>query len=374
MSAEHIASKIWEGRNRLAASVLVATAVGVLLALVIPGRYSSTSRIIPPQQVQSSLGSIVGQMGAVGFSGLASLRNPADVYVQLLRSDTVTVQLIKRFALDKHYDLKTLDDVKRKLENRSYIRGTREGVVVIRVTDVDADLASAIANGYVDELYKLVQKLGYEEAAHRRQFIEGRLLEISKSLEAKEGDLKAMQERMGMVRVDGQVASTYYTMEALRTTILAKEIALRTLLTSSTPQNPAYKQSEAEIAAYKAELRKLEENPTIRNPKFVVSADRAPELLLEYVRKQRGLRAEEAMYTAIQKQYELIQMEETQGYQQFLVVDTARPATRRNFPTRPMIVLITALAGLGIAIYLIATDRFRLPAQFARKGEAIPPS
>jgi uncharacterized protein involved in exopolysaccharide biosynthesis len=363
--------KMWEERRYVLANILGAAALGLVLAIVFPPRYVSTSRIIPPQQVQSSLGAIMGQMGAIGFSGLGALRFPSDVYVQLLRSDTVARAMIDRFSLANHYKLDTFEDIRKRLESRSYIRGSRDGVVAIRVTDRESEMAASLANGYVEELYKAIQRLALEEATQRREFVEAKLIESKNELRAKEADFRAMQEKLGIVKVDGQVDTTYATMGALRGAVAAREVSLRALSSWATAQNPVYRNIEAEIAALKEELRKVEQSPSAQDPKFVIAAERAPELYMEYVRKLRELRFEEGLYQAMQRQYELIRMEETKDFQQFLVVDVARPATKAEFPTPLVIVLMSTVAGLAFGVYQVLSDRRWKPSALWKKpGES----
>src|SRR4051794_40261214 len=74
-------------RKRLIAAVTGTTLVtGVILAFVLPVRYSATSRIMPPQQTQSSAGMLMAQLansGSLPMAALAGsslgLKNPNDI-------------------------------------------------------------------------------------------------------------------------------------------------------------------------------------------------------------------------------------------------------------------------------------------------------
>jgi capsule polysaccharide export protein KpsE/RkpR len=354
------------------AFVVIGALAGAILGLVIPGRYSSSARIIPPQQIQSSVATLSNQLGAIGFTGLGGLRNPSDVHVHLLRSDTVARALAQRFQLAHHYGVDTFEDVQRKLESRSKIRMSRDGLVVVRVTDRDPKLAAALANAYVEELHKLVERLGMQESAERRRFMESKVAEVSKSLEEKELGFRAFQEKVGALKVEGQLEQTFFTMGGLRANIMMREVALRALSASATPENPVYRNIEAEIAGLRAQLQKLENNPHVQNPKFVIPANLAPGLALEYIRRLRELKFEEAMYQVMVKQVEFARIEDTKGFPQFLVVDPARPATKRDFPTQPMIVLITTVLGLCVAVFLVATDRIWYPPGVRKKPDQAP--
>ena len=116
------ALKLLRERHYVIKGLLVSGVLGVMLSFVLAGRYTSITRIIPPQQIQSTLTGLLGQMGTMSFAGLAGLRNPSDVYVQLLRTDSIAHSLINRFKLYDHYGKERYEDVKQMLDRRSRIR------------------------------------------------------------------------------------------------------------------------------------------------------------------------------------------------------------------------------------------------------------
>jgi tyrosine-protein kinase Etk/Wzc len=350
-------AKLWLERRALLVFALGALVLGFAVAFLLPSQYASTSRIIPPQQQQSVLGSILSQLGAAGLVGLGGPRNTAELYVHLLRSDTVSLALSQRFNLEQHYGVSRFEDVHTKLEGRTQIRTGRDGVIVIRVTDADAAVAASLANGYVEELQKLVHRLTLDEASQRKRFLEERLAEVRKSLERAELAFRTLQETTGAIKIDGQVEGTFAAMGSLRANIAMKEVALRGLGTSMTRQNPTYQMMHAELAELKAQLQKLEQTPQAQNPQFVISAQQAPRLGMEYVRRLRDVKYEEAMYQVVLRQYELARMEETKDFVHVQVVDVARAATKRSFPPRRLIILLTALMVMSFAIYSILADR-----------------
>src|SRR5215472_17582284 len=80
----------------------VVALLSVALSLALPVTYTATTRIMPPQQNQSmSTTAVLSQLGplaALAGQGLG-LRNPSDLYVAMLQSDTVTNGIIDNFHL-----------------------------------------------------------------------------------------------------------------------------------------------------------------------------------------------------------------------------------------------------------------------------------
>src|ERR1039458_10211302 len=71
----------------------IAIFVGLVLCFVLPVRYTATTKIMPPQQTQSTASMLMmNQLSAVGGGSLAALagggllKNPNDIYTGLLTS------------------------------------------------------------------------------------------------------------------------------------------------------------------------------------------------------------------------------------------------------------------------------------------------
>ena len=77
--------------------------------------YTATSTILPPQQSQSALTAMLGQLSTV--AGLnesdLGLKNPADLFIAMLNSRTIADRLISRFDLRKVYWVKRYQDAAR---------------------------------------------------------------------------------------------------------------------------------------------------------------------------------------------------------------------------------------------------------------------
>ena len=167
-----------------------------ILSLLSPDIYTASTQIMPPQQ-QSGASSPFGQFGALtGFPGFSfGLRNPADIYVAMLKSRTVSDNMIKRFQLQVVFKTKLVTDTRKALENASSIVASKDGFIVVKVDDTNPKLAADMANGYVEELQKLTQVLAVSEASQRRLFFEKQLLQAKRALVDAELSLKKIQEK-----------------------------------------------------------------------------------------------------------------------------------------------------------------------------------
>jgi tyrosine-protein kinase Etk/Wzc len=335
-------------RTTLAAAVLAA-----IVALVLPNRYTATTKILPPQQSQSLAASMIGQLGALGpMAAMAQkdlgLKNPNDLYVGMLRSRTAEDALIRRFDLLRVYRDKKMSDARQDLEDASRIVSGKEGFVSISVEDKDPSRARQIANAYVEELRRLTQDLAVTEAGQRRLFFE-RQLELAKNnLADAEQALKQTEQNTGLIQLDGQAKAIIESVVKLRALMAAKEVELHAMRLFSTEQNPDVQLREEQLSGLRAQLALLEKQsggPGDSQDDVQLPVGNVPEAGLQYVRKLRDLKYAETLFELLAKQYEAARLDEAKTAAVIQVVDPALEPDRKSWPPRTLIVVLAALLG-----------------------------
>ena len=337
-----------------------------VIAFLLPPMYTATTSIMPPQQQQSTASALLGQLGplaAVAGSNLG-IKTPSDLYVAILGSRTVADDLIRAYNLRQLYDEPTVSDTRKKLAKRSsFSAGGKDPLIKVSVEDHDPKRAAALANAYVDELYKQNGRLALTESAQRRLFFERQLETQKKSLADAEVALRATQERTGVLQVTSQVESIIRSMAQLRAEIASREVALSSLKSAATPQNPEVVRQEAEVAAMRDQLRKLESNnePGLRGDPLIPTS-RVPKAGLEYVRALRELRYNETLFELLSKQYEIARIDEAKEAPIIQVVDSAVPPERKSWPPRAAFAVVGAfLSGVLACLIALAGSRLRDP-------------
>src|ERR1700722_2787453 len=105
------AKVLWSCRRTLFYATTFALLAGLAIAFTIPKRYQSGARIMPPDQQGSSamllaaLTSRSSGLGGLGSlsGGLLGGHTTSDLYIDLLRSGTISGHLIDRFDLQHIY-------------------------------------------------------------------------------------------------------------------------------------------------------------------------------------------------------------------------------------------------------------------------------
>ena len=87
--------------------ITVAAAIlAAIIVFIVPKMYTETVTILPPQQNQSVLSAMVGQMAGAQTLDLRDLglKNPSDVFVAMLKSRTVEDALINSGGEERQRD------------------------------------------------------------------------------------------------------------------------------------------------------------------------------------------------------------------------------------------------------------------------------
>jgi tyrosine-protein kinase Etk/Wzc len=326
-----------------------AAALSVLYALLAPPIYTSTVKILPPQQNQSIAASLAGQLG--GLANLAGrdigIRNPNDTYLAMLHSRLVADALIRRFGLQQLYRQKNLTYTRERLELATQIQSGKDGVISIAVEDSDAQRAAELANGYVEELRQLNQKIAVTEAGQRRSFFQTQLEKAKEDLANAELELRKTQEATGVIQIEGQAKAAIEATAKARAQIAAKEVQLRALRGFATDRNPEVMQLQEEIAGLQSQLGRLEQDEGRR---YEVPVGKMPAAGLEYVRRLREVKYQETIFELLARQYEVAKIDEAKEGAVVQVLDPAAVPEIRTRPRRTLIVLFSTVMGFMGAV------------------------
>ena len=339
--------------RRLLALAPLAAAIGAAaISLMLPNMYTGVTKILSPQQNQSSAVFLLSQLGNIAgpAGGQLAIKNPNELYVGMLKSRTVADNLVARFGLKDLYERETLQDTRRELEQRTTISHGRDGIITISFEDRDRKRAADVANGYVEELYKLTQTLAVTEAGQRRLFLEKQLKLTREGLVDAELALKKTQETTGFIKLDEQSRAIIEAVASLRAQIAAKEVEAGAMRLFATERNPGYLRVQQEIVGLRSELARLEKTNRSGGGDIFVPTGRVPEAGLEYLRSLREVKYHESIFELLAKQYEIARIDEARDGAIVQVLDRAVEPDRKSGPRRARIVIVIAILGFLAAL------------------------
>ena len=344
-------------RRRLSLQITAAAAiVAVVVSLFLPVYYKAETRILPPQDKGSNLAAqLMGQAGGLIAlaGGAAGGKSQGALFVAMTKSRTVLDRMVDRFDLMKLYKGKYREDARKTLAGVLKVQEDKKsGIISLTVEDRDPKRAADMANAFVEELKSLAGGLAISEAGQRRMFFEDQIRQTKLSLDRAEEELKAFQQRTGMIQIDAQARAIIEGIGRLRASIAAKEVEAKVLRSFATAQNPDLQRVDEEIQALRIELEKVE---TSKGTGFdpLMPSGRVPEMGTEYLRKLRQLKYNETLFELLSKQFELAKLDEARDAVVIQVIDQAVPPERKSRPKRVLIVLLATVTMLFLSVFIV---------------------
>ena len=224
-------------------------------------------------------------------------------------------------------------------------------MIRISVTDHDPNRARDLANAYVDELYRVNSNLAITEAAQRRVFFDHQLDAEKKELALAEDDLRATQQRTGVIQLTGQAQTIIQSIAQLRAQIASSEVEMQEMRTFATDQNPDMTRLQEAISTMRRQLTKLEDDQARQTQPGDISlpAGRVAEDSLEYARKLREVKYHESLFDLLSRQYEAARIDEAKSAPIIQVIDHAVAPDRKSGPHGSLITIGLGILGFSLA-------------------------
>lgn len=359
----------WLGEGKRAIAWITGAAAAAALAgsfLVTPIYTARTTLLPPGSQQQGSSAAALAALGALGgLAGGLAAKTPDELYVALLKSESLLRELDKRFDLRSRYGVPTFEALRKTMPTVVRVAADKKsGLISLDVDDEDPKFAAELANAYVQEVTKLLGRLAVSEAQLRRVFFEQQLKETKDNLVKAEQDMQRVQEKSGVIVLDKQAEALIGGAAQIRAQIAEREVQLRVLRNSATEQNPDVQRLASEIRALRSELARMESTQGGAPGSAVdLPVGRIPEAAIEYIRARRELKLQETILESMLRQYEVAKLDEAKEGPVLQQVDVAQPPDYKSKPSRAMIVLaVTLLALLASSAWAIARGFVRTAA------------
>ncbi len=353
---------LWEERRFLFRLTAFAAVIIAALTLLIPNRYASTARIMPPDKeggvggmgaaVLSALAAKAGSavpMGAVGGE-MFGFKTTGQLFVGVVRSRSVADRLIERYDLKKVYGTTHDEDARQRLEDMTDVSEDRKsGIVSIKVSDRDKYLAAALAQGYVNELNRTLAEVSTSAAHRERVFLENRLKEVKVELDQASRDLGQFSSKNTAIDIKEQGKAMVGAAAEIQGELIARQAELSGLEQIYTSNNVRVRSVRARVAELQRQLQKFAGGgaggtaATGTSEGAYPSIREIPMLGVTYFDLMRKVKIEEIVYEMLTQQYELAKVQEAKEVPTAKLLDSPNLPDKKTFPPRSLIVLACAL-------------------------------
>ena len=357
-----LATWLGEGKRVVAAVTVAAGAVAAGVAFLLPPTYTARATLLAPgSQQQSGSSAALAALGTLGgLGGGLSAKTPDELYVALLKSDSVQRRLAEQFDLQGRHGLKSYESLRKEMPGFVRIASDKKsGLITVEVDDAEPKFAADLANAHAGEITRVLARLAVSEAQLRRLFFEKQLKETKENLVKAELDFRSVQEKSGVIVLDKQAEALITGAAQVRALIAEREVQLKVLRTAATPQNPDVMRLNSEVGALRSELARMESTQG-GSPGSAVDmpVGKLPAAGIDYLRARRELKLQETLLETMVRQYEVAKLDEAKEGTTLQLVDTALPPDRKSKPSIPLIALGSAMLGLFASAGFVVLRRY----------------
>ncbi len=360
---------LWSRRRLLVQWTLAGLVLSLVIAICIPNQYESTVRLMPPDQISSSMAMLAATTtgGGNNSSGLGAiagdlmgLKSSSALFVEILQGRTVQDDVVNEFGLRKVYSDRYMEDARGDLRmNTTVLEDRRSGIITIKLTDKDPHRAAAMAGEYVEELDRVVTKVNTSSAQRERVFLEGRLVQVKQDLESAENNFSQFASKNTAIDIPAQGKAMIDAAATLEGELMASQTELESLKQVYADGNVRVRAMQARANEIQRQLEKLGGKPPDETTPSEVSNTPAayptirslPVLGMSYADLYRNTKVQEAIFETLTKEYELAKVQEAKETPSVKIVDPPNVAEKKSFPPRLQITLLGACvaAFFGVA-------------------------
>jgi capsule polysaccharide export protein KpsE/RkpR len=393
------ASILWQKRRILARTAGVSFALALVIAFTMPKQYESSARIMPPSNsmggtallaaLAGRAGGSLGSLGALA-SGFLGGGGNTSLFIELLRSGTVSGHLIDRFDLQHIYHKRyRVDTGKYLARHTKIVDDKKSGVITLTVTDTDPTRARDIAQGYLDELNRLVTNTNTSSAHQERIFIERRLHGVQGDLQKAQQQLSEFSSTHSTVDIKEQARAMVDAASRLQAQLIVEQSGLDSLRQTYGDGNVRIRSAQARIAELQAQIAKMggsskalsaddsgranADDAASRNEDLYPPLRQLPRLAVPYANLYREVQVQEAVYELLTQQYELARIQEAKDVPVVSVIDTPGIPEKKSFPPRLLLALLITVISVVVASALVLAKHqwLQVPANDPRKALAL---
>jgi uncharacterized protein involved in exopolysaccharide biosynthesis len=299
------------------------------------------------------------------------------LFINLLRSGTVTGELIDRFNLQHVYHKRYRIDTAKHLARLTKItEDKKSGVITIEVEDTSRIRARDLAQGYLDGLNKLVTRTSTSSAHRERVFIEQRLHAVQGNLEDAELQLSQFSSKSSAIDIKEQTRAMVDAGARVQAELMVEQSGLQSLRQIYGDGNVRVRETEARIASLHGELSKMTGSSAPLSaaaaPDTGANSEddgdkgelypplrQLPRLAVPYADLYRRVKVQETVFELLTQQYELARIDEAKDVPVVSVIDPPGIPEKKSFPHRLLLtLLLTFLSFVSASALILMRDHW----------------
>ncbi|MDI6785735.1 MAG: GNVR domain-containing protein [bacterium] len=359
---------IYKYRKVLISIFFFTTFLTFVVSLSMPKIYEAFTTILPPTKNQGNLLSKVLSQSSFGnLASLSGIGDSKDHHISILKSRNIAERIIKKYGLIDYFKLKSKEEAKNMevavitLKNATSINQEKEGLIVVKVQLKNPELASDIANAYIQELQNYLQNSSLSIQKTNRIFIKEQLDKTLENLKQAEDSLRGFQEKNKTISLNTEIEEAIKAAAELKAHIATIEVQLGVMKSYVSTDHPEFEKKQLEIVQLKKQLSQMEfgnGNPHYYKKNIsesgltIIPFKELPAVGLNLMRLKRNVMIQEMIYKLLQEEYEKAKILEASEVTKIEILDKAIPPTKKIKPKIKLNVLLSGFLSIFMGIFL----------------------
>jgi uncharacterized protein involved in exopolysaccharide biosynthesis len=265
--------------------------------------------------------------------------------------------VVKRLNLQKtETKILTMEAARKKALGGMKFTAGKDGIVTVAANNKDPQRAALLANTFVKEMIQRSIQLYVTKAGTERNFLEKRMDVVKVELKNAEEALRSFQEKNKTIKVDAQASVAIEGIARIRAEIASKEIQLAMLRDSMTDESSEVKALRIALSRLNSQLNALSGSGGVDN--VIPATGNVPGLGVEYVRRLRDLKVQEAIFEQLTKQFETAKINEAKESSPVQVIDEAVAPLKKSKPKRSLIVILATFSAFILSLGIIFIQEY----------------
>lgn len=350
--------------------------LSVLYAFLWPKTYVSKASLMsisPPNPLGMMAGFSGDGGGMDNLAGLGLAASEKDSkLINILKSRTLAQSVITKsgflpykYKRKWNFETKTWKDENNPVPLEKVVGHFRRKIWNVRLDKQDKlialsanlkdpELAKVIVAVAIGELQRILNDKSFSVAGQNRLFIERRLKEVATDLQAAELELKEFKEKHSLYDIEKQIAGTLAVVAELESQLLARDMEIGMMLKFTTESNPKVKFIRNEMSQIRQQIENVKLGIGTKDGtlEMMPALDKAPDLVLNFIRLKRRFMVQEKLYELLTTQFELAKIEEARDDLAFQILDEPNLPVKAEFPNKRVAVLLGIVFGLFLGTAL----------------------
>jgi uncharacterized protein involved in exopolysaccharide biosynthesis len=283
---------------------------------------------------------------ASGLLGSGSIVNNSSKIIGLIASRSLLDRVIKDQGLNVEFENDNDDELRAILREEIETEESNTDYLKISLEYKNPEKARDIVNSVINNIDKLNNEINNAEISSHRKFLEVRLAEVKLDLAKTEETLNEFQKNNKILEPTSQASLSVSTLSVLNTILTEAETQLGIKSGFLTENDTEIIKLKMKINQIKKHIADVEIKKIRADPQFIKSLDEYSDIGLTYLRLQREVKIQQALFELLTSEYELEKIKEKNNSQIIAVVDYAVAPTLKSKPKRKLIVISTVVLSL----------------------------